>query len=73
MFTNPSTWEELGVEEHEHALAGTKGSEDMFLGAEGEQGANSTQAEDTCLWGALFSSWQDIKSWKEVNDSSCPV
>ena len=49
MFTNPSTWEELGVKEHEHALAGTKRSEDMFSGAGGEQGANSTQAEDTCL------------------------
>lgn len=37
MFTNPSAWEELGVEEHEHALAGTKRSEDMFSGAGGSK------------------------------------
>ena len=76
MFTNPSTWEELGVEEHEHALAGTKGSEDMFLGAGGEQGANSTQAEDTCLWAlssALGRTSSPERRWmtRHVQSSPC--
>lgn len=54
-------------------LLSTKRSEDMFSGAREEQRPTARRLRIPVCEAFLFGSWQDIKSGKEVNDSSRPI